>query len=122
MAVFAIVFFVECFCSMPGGPRDIDKNDHGVKNALDLAVNQHNNRRNDMYRSEVVEVVKAQSQVVAGLKYFITAKMTRTNCRKGRTNEVCGPMDAEQTYECTFTVWSRPWLNEINVLEEKCAN
>lgn len=72
VAVFAIVFFVECFCSMPGGPRDIDKNDHGVKNALDLAVNQHNNRRNDMYRSEVVEVVKAQSQVSVDLRRSLT--------------------------------------------------
>ncbi|CAK6951734.1 cystatin C (amyloid angiopathy and cerebral hemorrhage) [Scomber scombrus] len=71
---------------MVGGPRDIDVNDSGLKNALNFAVVQHNRGTNDLFVSQVAEVLKAQSQF----------------------------------YQCTFTVWSRPWLSDIRVLEEKC--
>lgn len=46
-----------------GGPRDIDVNDSGVQNALNFAVVQHNRGTNDMFVSQVAEVIKAQSQV-----------------------------------------------------------
>uniref|UniRef100_A0A3B4BA57 Cystatin domain-containing protein n=1 Tax=Periophthalmus magnuspinnatus TaxID=409849 RepID=A0A3B4BA57_9GOBI len=108
LVVFFALFVAGAWSSMPGGLRDVDFEDSGMRNALELAVNKHNLAKNDMFRSDVVEVVKAQSQVVAGLKYIITVKMARTNCRKNRPNE------------CTFTVWSRPWLREIQVLNEQC--
>ncbi|MEQ2167994.1 hypothetical protein GOODEAATRI_009763, partial [Goodea atripinnis] len=25
-----------------------------------------------------------------------------------------------QPYQCTFIVWSRPWINDIRLVEEKC--
>uniref|UniRef100_A0A3B4BBC5 Cystatin domain-containing protein n=1 Tax=Periophthalmus magnuspinnatus TaxID=409849 RepID=A0A3B4BBC5_9GOBI len=118
-------FFILCanaFGNLVGGRQNVDLNEDknsGMRNALELAVNKHNLAKNDMFRSDVVEVVKAQSQVVAGLKYIITVKMARTNCRKNRPNEVCAPT-AEVPYQCTFTVWSRPWLREIQVLNEQC--
>ncbi|XP_072293487.1 cystatin C (amyloid angiopathy and cerebral hemorrhage) [Eucyclogobius newberryi] len=107
------------YSAMPGGLRDVDVEDAGMRNALDMAVNKHNLAKNDMFRNDVVEVVRAQSQVVAGVKYIITVKMARTNCRKNKTNEVCHP--TAEPYQCTFTVWSRPWMNEIQELDEKCS-
>uniref|UniRef100_A0A3B4BB75 Cystatin domain-containing protein n=1 Tax=Periophthalmus magnuspinnatus TaxID=409849 RepID=A0A3B4BB75_9GOBI len=118
LVVFFALFVAGAWSSMPGGLRDVDFEDSGMRNALELAVNKHNLAKNDMFRSDVVEVVKAQSQVVAGLKYIITVKMARTNCRKNRPNEVCAP--TAEPYQCTFTVWSRPWLREIQVLNEQC--
>lgn len=49
--------------SMPGGYQDVNPNDEGVKNALNFAVVQHNRVSNDLYLSQVAEVVKVQSQV-----------------------------------------------------------
>lgn len=60
--VLAAVFTVG-LGAMVGGLRDIDVNDEGVQNALNFAVVQHNRGTNDLYLSEVAEVVKAQSQV-----------------------------------------------------------
>uniref|UniRef100_A0A3B3TTV1 Cystatin-like n=1 Tax=Poecilia latipinna TaxID=48699 RepID=A0A3B3TTV1_9TELE len=99
----------------------IDIHNDGVQNALNFAVVQHNRRNNDMFLRQAAEVVKAQVQVVAGLKYILTVKMVKTSCRKNTFNQVCDvkslPAD---TYQCKFTVWSRPWLNDIEMVEEKC--
>ncbi|KAM6916237.1 cystatin-like [Xenentodon cancila] len=107
---------------IPGGFSDIDVNDAGVQNALNFAVAEHNRGTNDLYLRRVTQVVHAQSQVVAGIKYVITVKLARTNCRKfGATNN-CALQDSAQTppYQCTFTVWSRPWINDIQLLETTC--
>ncbi|XP_014907219.1 cystatin-like [Poecilia latipinna] len=109
--------------SLVGGATDIDIHNDGVQNALNFAVVQHNRRNNDMFLRQAAEVVKAQVQVVAGLKYILTVKMVKTSCRKNTFNQVCDvkslPADAP-TYQCKFTVWSRPWLNDIEMVEEKC--
>ncbi|XP_070771876.1 cystatin C (amyloid angiopathy and cerebral hemorrhage) [Enoplosus armatus] len=109
---------------MVGGYNDIDMNDEGARNALDFAVVRHNSGNNDIYLSQVAEVVKVQRQVVAGAKYSITVRMAKTPCRKDRAIELCAThqQDPEkaQPYTCTFTVWSRPWLNDIRLLDEKC--
>ncbi|XP_045925989.1 cystatin C (amyloid angiopathy and cerebral hemorrhage) [Micropterus dolomieu] len=106
-----------------GGFQDTDVNDEGLRNALNFAVVQHNRGNNDMYLSQVAEVVKVQRQVVAGSKYIITVRMAKTPCRKDSANEVCAihedPAQA-RPYECTFEVWSRPWLNDIRLLKEEC--
>ncbi|KAM6922811.1 cystatin C (amyloid angiopathy and cerebral hemorrhage) [Lycodopsis pacificus] len=123
LPVLAAVFAVGSGASMPGGLGDIDPNSEGVRNALNFAVVQHNRGSNDMFLSQVAEVVKAQSQVVAGMKYVITVRMAKTPCRKDSANDVCAihqdPAKA-QPYLCTFTVWSRPWLNDIRLLNQTC--
>uniref|UniRef100_A0A8D3ABW3 Cystatin C (amyloid angiopathy and cerebral hemorrhage) n=1 Tax=Scophthalmus maximus TaxID=52904 RepID=A0A8D3ABW3_SCOMX len=94
-----------------GAPSDVDANDAGVQDALNFAVVKHNRGTNDMYLSQVAEVVKVQRQLVSGTKYTITVKMAKTPCRKESANE---------PYECRFVVWSRPWLGDITMLDEKC--
>ncbi|XP_028279458.1 cystatin C (amyloid angiopathy and cerebral hemorrhage) [Parambassis ranga] len=121
--VLAAVFAVG-LGGMAGGFRDVDLNaDEGAQNALNFAVVQHNKATNDMYLSQVAEVVKAQAQVVAGMKYVITVKMGKTPCRKDSAAEVCAvhqdPAKA-RPYQCTFTVWSRPWLNDIRLIDQTC--
>lgn len=59
--VFAAVSAVSS--SMVGGIQDGDPNDEGVRNALNFAVVQHNRASNDIYLSQVAQVVKVQTQV-----------------------------------------------------------
>ncbi|XP_008281710.1 cystatin C (amyloid angiopathy and cerebral hemorrhage) [Stegastes partitus] len=106
-----------------GGPSDVDVNDAGVQNALNFAVVQHNRGTNDLYLSQVAQVVKAERQVVAGMKYFITVRLAKSTCKKNSTNEVCSiHTDPEKArpYQCKFTVWSRPWISDIQLVEERC--
>nr|UPI48701.1 cystatin C [Oplegnathus fasciatus] len=123
LPLLAAGFAVGSCAMMVGGYRDADVNDEGVQNALNFAVVEHNRRSNDMFLSQVQEVVKVQKQVVAGINYSITLRMAKTPCRKGSANEVCAiHQDPElaQPYECTFTVWSRPWTSEIKLTKQIC--
>ncbi|XP_027862318.1 cystatin-C-like [Xiphophorus couchianus] len=109
--------------SLVGGATDIDIHSDGVQNALNFAVAQHNRGNNDMFLRKAAEVVKAQVQVVAGLKYILTVKMVKTSCRKNTLNQVCDAQrlpDNAASYQCKFTVWSRPWINDIRMTEERC--
>uniref|UniRef100_A0A3B4GNA6 Cystatin-like n=1 Tax=Pundamilia nyererei TaxID=303518 RepID=A0A3B4GNA6_9CICH len=109
--------------AMVGGLTDADINDENVQNALHFAVVQHNRGSNDLYLSQVAEVIKVQSQVVAGIKYVITVKMAKTPCRKDGVEEVCAiHTDQAKPYQCTFEVWSRPWLNSIELVKNECQH
>ncbi|KAM4607511.1 cystatin C (amyloid angiopathy and cerebral hemorrhage) [Polymixia lowei] len=120
--MFAAVFAVET-ANLVGGPMDVDVNDRGVQEALQFAVVQHNKQTNDMFVRRVAEVTRAQSQVVAGMKYTLTVQMGRTPCRKGGAETVCEIHEDPQKalpYQCKFVVWSRPWLGLIEMVEQTC--
>ncbi|TKS85387.1 Cystatin Precursor [Collichthys lucidus] len=87
LAVFAAVLAVSS-AGLIGGFQDIGVNDVGVQNALNAAVVQHNRESNAMCPSEVLRVVKARRQLVAGYNYVITTKMIRTACRGTGENAV----------------------------------
>ncbi|XP_074502635.1 cystatin C (amyloid angiopathy and cerebral hemorrhage) [Sebastes fasciatus] len=122
LLVFAAVLAVAS-AGMVGGFQNVDVNDEGVQNAINVSVVHHNKGTNDMYLRQVEEVVSAERQVVAGMKYRITLRLAKSTCRKDRANDECAihtdPKKA-QPYECVFTVWSRVWLKEIKVTHERC--
>uniref|UniRef100_A0A096M0Q1 Cystatin domain-containing protein n=2 Tax=Poecilia TaxID=8080 RepID=A0A096M0Q1_POEFO len=123
--IFATIFAVGQ-CGIPGGWQNADIQGEDFQNALNYAVAQHNRGNEaDMFLHKVVEIVSAQFQVVAGANYKITVKLGRTNCKKGEANTECtvyvDPAKA-QIYQCTFIVWSCPWLNDIQVTEKQCLN
>lgn len=130
LAIFVVVLLIE-WCpfafsqGLIGGPRDIDINTHdNARNALNYAVDNHNKGTKDMCLRDVSEVLRAQIQVVAGLKYTFIVNMARTNCTKHIMNEVCvvhQEPEYARAYECAFSVWSRPWLDST-IVEENCTN
>uniref|UniRef100_A0A3P9IJA1 Cystatin-C-like n=1 Tax=Oryzias latipes TaxID=8090 RepID=A0A3P9IJA1_ORYLA len=110
---FAFPFFAALLtvgsAQVPGGPTDINANDPEVQAALKFAMKEYNKGSSDQYLYVVVDVIKVQGQVVEGYKYFLTVKIAKTLCRKN-----------SNTYECTFVVWSRPWLNDMQLTEQQC--
>uniref|UniRef100_A0A670Y9D9 Cystatin n=1 Tax=Pseudonaja textilis TaxID=8673 RepID=A0A670Y9D9_PSETE len=69
-----------------GGRENASPEEPGVQAALQFAMNEYNRGSNDMYASRVSEVVEAQKQIVAGVKYFFTVRIGRTVCRKGASD------------------------------------
>ncbi|XP_037829456.1 cystatin isoform X2 [Kryptolebias marmoratus] len=99
--------------ALVGGKMDIDADDEGLQDALNLAVAEYNNNSNNLFYFKNMEVVKAQSQVVEGVLYFITVKMGKTTCIKTSSLEHCPfQTDSETFYICEFEAWSRPWLKD----------
>uniref|UniRef100_A0A3B3I255 Cystatin domain-containing protein n=1 Tax=Oryzias latipes TaxID=8090 RepID=A0A3B3I255_ORYLA len=108
---------------VPGGPTDINANDPEVQAALKFAMKEYNKGSSDQYLYVVVDVIRVQGQVVEGYNYFLTVKIAKTLCRKNSNVSGCSPIrnsPMAKTYECTFVVWSRPWLNDIQLMEQQC--
>ncbi|XP_035256107.1 cystatin C (amyloid angiopathy and cerebral hemorrhage) [Anguilla anguilla] len=107
-----------------GGNSKADLNAQPVKDALQFAVVQVNLKSNALFVSKVTRIIKAQQQVVAGVLYTFTVEMARTSCRKGGEEENCAVHEdpaIAKPGECTFKVWSRPWLNEMMLKENTCT-
>ncbi|KAL6101655.1 cst6 [Pungitius sinensis] len=122
--VFVIVAAAACVGSavLVGGFQDISVDDEGARDALNFAVARHNRGSNDMYVSQVTKVTSVQRQLVAGFKYIITVDMAKSQCRKDQENDECALQEGSgaRPYQCKFTVWTRSWLNDIQLLEEEC--
>ncbi|XP_014035839.1 cystatin [Salmo salar] len=119
--LLAVTFIVASVDGMPGGVTDANMNDQTTKDALQFAVAEYNKATNDLYVRQVAKVVKAQRQVVAGMKYIFTVQMARTLCRKGGVVKDCAVhQDPAATYQCIFEVWSQPWLGAIQLIKNDC--
>ncbi|XP_055745625.1 cystatin-like [Salvelinus fontinalis] len=118
--LLAVAFIVTSADGIPGGVVDADMNDPATRDALKFAVAEYNKGTNDTYAWQVAEVVKAQKQVVAGMKYIFTVQMARTLCMKGRVKDCAVHQYPAVTYQCTFVVVSRPRLGEIQLIKQAC--
>ncbi|XP_029554982.1 cystatin [Salmo trutta] len=117
------VAFTVASADFIGGPVDTNMNDQGTRDALQFAVVEHNKNSNDIFVRQVAKVVNAQKQLVSGMKYIFTVQMARTPCRKGGVEKVCPVHKDKQMaapYKCTFEVWSRPWLSDIQMVKNQC--
>uniref|UniRef100_M9T289 Cystatin-Igu-3 n=1 Tax=Iguana iguana TaxID=8517 RepID=M9T289_IGUIG len=112
-----------------GGWRARSPSDPDVVEATAFCVGAYNEASNSAFLFKAARVVEAESQVVAGTKYSLTIELVRTVCeKKGGSGlkdvdlERCEvASDAEQEKEiCTFQVWSRPWLNDTQLLQMSC--
>ncbi|XP_060780618.1 cystatin-like [Neoarius graeffei] len=117
------VFLAVASDMLVGAPVDADINSPEVQDALRFAVTQYNAQSNSVYTSQVVKVIKAQVQVVAGLKYIFTVEMARTSCKKAEPENTCAinpDPEIAQPHECTLAVWSQPWLHSMTLIENTC--
>uniref|UniRef100_A0A671YNM1 Cystatin-C-like n=1 Tax=Sparus aurata TaxID=8175 RepID=A0A671YNM1_SPAAU len=99
-----------------GGFRDIDVNDAGARDALNFAVIQHNRGSNDLCPRKVAQVMRIQSQVVAGMNYVITVRMVKTPCRKvcGGNNVCIRSSTCHNVYQATYYL-SISWVNDFTL-------
>uniref|UniRef100_A0A3P9KYH4 Cystatin domain-containing protein n=1 Tax=Oryzias latipes TaxID=8090 RepID=A0A3P9KYH4_ORYLA len=106
---------------MDKGVTDINANDPEVQAALKFAMKEYNKGSSDQYLYVVVDVISVQGQVVAGYNYFLSVKIAKTLCRKNSNVSGCSAISNSpmaKTYECTFVVWSRPWLNYMQLCSQ----
>lgn len=77
LLVLAAVIAIGSGEKLIGGFQDVDYNtDEGAMNALNFSVVQHNRASNDVYLSQVAEVIKVQRQV-SGLAFHLDLWMSR---------------------------------------------
>ncbi|XP_067681430.1 uncharacterized protein [Haliotis asinina] len=87
-----------------GGPTTVDVNRDDVQQMASFALTQLNTLLGS--QNTLVSVVQAKTQVVAGIKYFLTLDIK----------------NGKETQTCTVTVWSRVWLNDKQVTQHACTS
>ncbi|XP_006039319.1 cystatin-like [Alligator sinensis] len=110
---------------MPGGPMNIPVTGAEVQEAARVAVGAFNRDSDSPYIFQAEKVISAQSQVVSGIKYYLTVELEKTQCLKGAGghSQKCAlpPTSQQQKLVCEFQVWSRPWLHDTRVLSQSCV-
>ncbi|XP_067681142.1 uncharacterized protein [Haliotis asinina] len=87
-----------------GGPMTVDVNRDDIQQMASFALTQLNTLLGS--QNTLVSVVQAKTQVVAGIKYFLTLDIK----------------NGKETQTCTVTVWSRVWLNDKQVTQHACTS
>ncbi|XP_015974938.1 cystatin-M [Rousettus aegyptiacus] len=114
---------------MVGGLQDLSPSDPQVQKAAQSAVASYNMGSNSLYYFRDTHILKAQRQLVAGVKYYLTVEMGSTACRK---NAVTGdhidlttcPLAAgteEEKLHCDFEILVIPWQNSTRLLKHHCV-
>ncbi|XP_067400170.1 cystatin-POGU1-like [Emydura macquarii macquarii] len=112
-----------------GGVQEVPISDPGVQAAVRFAVEAYNRASNSLRYCRAERVLRARSQVVAGMKYYLTVQLVTTQCQKNRAGlgnvdiSTCPlpPTSEQQKLLCEFQVWSRPWLNQTQLLSQNCS-
>ncbi|XP_019489439.1 PREDICTED: cystatin-C-like [Hipposideros armiger] len=109
-----------------GGLLDADESEEGVQQALNFALSEYNKASNDAFHSRAMRVVRAQKQVVAGMKYYLDVEIGRTTCTKSQPNLADCPFhDKPRLMKkalCSFQIYSVPWMSKISMVKSSCQD
>uniref|UniRef100_A0A8C7YHF0 Cystatin domain-containing protein n=1 Tax=Oryzias sinensis TaxID=183150 RepID=A0A8C7YHF0_9TELE len=68
--------------SMPGSPQNISKNDSALQKLVFAAACAFNNQSNDAFLFKPADIIRAQKQIVKGVRFLVDFKISRTVCQK----------------------------------------
>lgn len=107
-----------------GGWKDMDLNDETVLQAGNFAHQEMKLKSNSMYRTRMGKVVKASSQLVAGIKYRLTMEVDVTDCREnGQELENLVGCHTIRMEKCEVEVWYQAWRSPAMQLTSfNCEN
>ncbi|XP_049828716.1 kininogen-1-like [Schistocerca gregaria] len=108
----------------PGGLFDADTDNVDIKSAAAFAVTEINNRQNSDDKLILVQILGAQSQIVAGSLHYLKLEIGESNCSKansGATSE-CTLRENSNNQVCDVKIWDRPWLNKREITEIQCSS
>ncbi|XP_022107495.1 cathepsin L-like [Acanthaster planci] len=110
-AVF-LLFSREALGKLVGGWQYVDPDDGNIQKLARFAVDEINSRRNDYFKTKLVEIRQAQEQVVAGTLYRMNITIWNTLCTKSDAVtdlEDCKFNPKEKKERCTLSVLVVPW-------------
>ncbi|XP_043912814.1 cystatin-M-like [Protopterus annectens] len=100
-----------------GAPKDVDPNNPKVKQMAAFALGEYNKASKNGCTYEINNIIKAQEQIVAGVKYILTVAMKVKTCKKTETLKV---QRKKKLLKCTFEVLEQAWRNSTQMLKSKC--
>uniref|UniRef100_A0A914Z6K1 Cystatin domain-containing protein n=1 Tax=Panagrolaimus superbus TaxID=310955 RepID=A0A914Z6K1_9BILA len=100
-----------------GGWTKQDTDSKDVQELVGKVVSKYNAESNSLYYHIPVEVISAESQVVAGVQYRIKLRVGQSTCLKNQVSAAdfnaanCEVKDNNSHKEVTAKIWSKPWEN-----------
>ncbi|VDK49940.1 unnamed protein product [Anisakis simplex] len=104
VVVFCCIILMQTEAGMLGGSSDVDVNDPEIKELAGKSIAKISAMINDGKPHELVKVVSAKKQVVAGDKYTLEILVK----------------DGDHQDLCTVTIWQKKWENFEEVKVLKC--
>ncbi|XP_003468305.1 cystatin-M [Cavia porcellus] len=111
-----------------GERKNLAITDPQVLRVAQTAVNTFNMGSNSVYYYRDTNIIKAQRQLVAGIKYYLTMDLESTACRKTRVSgshvdlTTC-PLATgveQEKLRCDFEILEVPWKNSTELLKHNC--
>ncbi|XP_045600215.2 uncharacterized protein [Procambarus clarkii] len=108
-----------------GCPQPAPLNDPTILEIADFALKEYDRTADDEDLHLVLRLIKAQTQVVAGLKYYLTVELAETDCKKTLTgvdvNRTFCRLDSnEETKICDLHVVDQPWIPARDLVAAQC--
>ncbi|KAJ1076793.1 PREDICTED: cystatin-like 1 [Capra hircus] len=95
-----------------------------VNATLAFFLENYNNNSNDSYLFGVDKLLRSQVQLTTGVEYLITAKISRTKCKRNSTNNRSCPIQTKKnlkkSFICDFLVYTLPWMNHYQLWNNSC--
>ncbi|CAL4075557.1 unnamed protein product [Meganyctiphanes norvegica] len=110
-----------------GCPQAAPLSDPTILEIADFALTEYDRTSNDDDLHMVLKLIKAQTQVVAGIKYYLTLEIAETTCSKLVTGvdvnrTFCNQDHTEETKICDIVVIEQSWIPTRDLVDARCTD
>lgn len=107
-----------------GGLRRVDPSSSEVQAHVKFALQAIQSQSNSNNLLDIVRIKNAATQTVSGKKIYLTVEVGETKCLlSNHTSQPSCPLDGQgDRLLCKIEIWTRPWLNERQITNLKCAS
>ncbi|XP_006893480.1 PREDICTED: cystatin-M [Elephantulus edwardii] len=135
LAAFCLLVLPPATWALPGGHligerKNLSPDDPQVQRVAQVAVANYNMGSNSAYYFRDTHILRAESQLVSGIKYYLSMVMGSTPCRKTAASmdravdlTIC-PLSTgaqEEKLRCDFEILVVPWKNSTQILKDNCV-
>lgn len=114
-----------------GGHNDIEIDNNVKQIALNVTTLYNNRYSGSPNFFKITCLKKAQSQIVSGVLYTITATISETVCDKTQMPspglltqsnvDSCALKEGGKSSNCVFKYWTEPWKSNYSLTEAECS-
>nr|CAD7440070.1 unnamed protein product [Timema bartmani] len=122
VAVEEAVVVAPSYCT--GCPTDLNTDNPALGEFTEQALSMIDDSSNQEYIHNIVKILRAQRQVVSGVKYTLLMEVAETSCLKGSGTErqLCEARSGVKTRLCFVEFLEKPWLDQSReILYNNCT-
>ncbi|KAK9703517.1 Cathepsin propeptide inhibitor domain (I29) [Popillia japonica] len=109
---------------IPGGISETGVNDPAIVDLAHQSVAFLDRNSGHDNKLKVVEITSASKQVVSGMLYRISVKISLSDCTKSdsKLSRDCNQLQGSRVEKCDVKIWDQPWLDQGRETTFECEN